>query len=266
MPEASDATDRTDHRHGSRIIATDYTDHTDQMTHTEDQSGRRAVVLLSGGLDSFTAAAMTKAEGYELYALSIRYGQIHAREIEAARAAARALGVARHLELGGRPRGVRRLGPRRRRHDPEGSRARERSQHPVDLRARAQHCLSLAGARLGRSRRRHRHRHRRERARLFGLSRLPARVSRSLRAHGRARHQGRRRRPAAADPRAAPALVEGRHHSTRPRARARLRRHPQLLRPGAVWRALRPLRQLPPASEGIRRGRRRRPGASGDSS
>jgi 7-cyano-7-deazaguanine synthase len=69
------------------------------MSHTEEQSGRRAIVLLSGGLDSFTAAAMTKSEGYELYALSIRYGQIHVREIEAARAAARALGVARHLEL-----------------------------------------------------------------------------------------------------------------------------------------------------------------------
>jgi 7-cyano-7-deazaguanine synthase len=59
---------------------------------------RRAVVLLSGGLDSFTAAAMTKADGYELYALSVRYGQVHAREIEAARAAARTL-VARHVEL-----------------------------------------------------------------------------------------------------------------------------------------------------------------------
>jgi 7-cyano-7-deazaguanine synthase len=66
-----------------------------------DGSGsvRRAVVLLSGGLDSFTAAAMTKADGDELYALSVRYGQIHAREIEAARAAARALGVVRHVEL-----------------------------------------------------------------------------------------------------------------------------------------------------------------------
>ena len=42
---------------------------------------------------------MAKADGYELYALSVRYGQVHAREIEAARAAARALGVARHLEL-----------------------------------------------------------------------------------------------------------------------------------------------------------------------
>jgi 7-cyano-7-deazaguanine synthase len=49
-------------------------------------------------LDSYTAAAIAKAEGYELYALSVRYGQIHAREIEAARKVARALGVASHLE------------------------------------------------------------------------------------------------------------------------------------------------------------------------
>jgi 7-cyano-7-deazaguanine synthase len=56
-------------------------------------------VLLSGGLDSYTAAAIAKAEGYELYALSVRYGQIHSREIDAARAVARVLGVARHVEL-----------------------------------------------------------------------------------------------------------------------------------------------------------------------
>jgi len=70
------------------------------MTHADGSSNvRRAVVLLSGGLDSFTAAAMTKADGYELDALSVGYGQIHAREIEAARAAARALGVVRHVEM-----------------------------------------------------------------------------------------------------------------------------------------------------------------------
>lgn len=59
----------------------------------------RAVVLLSGGLDSYTAAAIAKAEGFELYALTVRYGQRHAREIEAARAVAKALHVARHVEL-----------------------------------------------------------------------------------------------------------------------------------------------------------------------
>jgi len=60
---------------------------------------RRAVVLLSGGLDSYTAAAIAKNGGFELYALSVLYGQRHAREIDAARAVAAALGVARHLEL-----------------------------------------------------------------------------------------------------------------------------------------------------------------------
>ena len=60
---------------------------------------KRAVLLLSGGLDSYTAGAMAKAAGYELYALSIRYGQVHAREIEASRRVARALGVETHLEL-----------------------------------------------------------------------------------------------------------------------------------------------------------------------
>ena len=59
-----------------------------------------AVVLLSGGLDSYTAAAIAKRElGFELYALTIQYGQRHARELESARAVARALGVERHLEL-----------------------------------------------------------------------------------------------------------------------------------------------------------------------
>ena len=59
----------------------------------------RAVLLLSGGLDSYTAGAIAKAVGYELHALTIRYGQVHAREVEAARQVAAALGVAQHLEL-----------------------------------------------------------------------------------------------------------------------------------------------------------------------
>jgi len=59
----------------------------------------RAVVLLSGGLDSYTAAAMVQADGYELYALSVRYGQVHAREIDASRTIAQQLHVVRHVEL-----------------------------------------------------------------------------------------------------------------------------------------------------------------------
>lgn len=58
-----------------------------------------AILLLSGGLDSATAGAMARQEGFELYALTVRYGQVHASEIEAARRVARTLGVRKHLEL-----------------------------------------------------------------------------------------------------------------------------------------------------------------------
>jgi len=59
----------------------------------------QAIVLLSGGLDSYTAAAVARSEGFSLFALTVRYGQRHALEVEAARRVARSLGVARHLEL-----------------------------------------------------------------------------------------------------------------------------------------------------------------------
>lgn len=59
----------------------------------------KAVVLLSGGLDSYTAAAVARRDGYELYALTIRYGQTHATEIDAARRVAKWLDVTRHVEL-----------------------------------------------------------------------------------------------------------------------------------------------------------------------
>jgi 7-cyano-7-deazaguanine synthase len=60
---------------------------------------KRAVLLLSGGLDSYTAGAMARAEGYGLFALTVRYGQVHACEMTAAREVARDLGVLRHIEL-----------------------------------------------------------------------------------------------------------------------------------------------------------------------
>ncbi|MFI5078944.1 MAG: 7-cyano-7-deazaguanine synthase QueC [Vicinamibacteria bacterium] len=58
-----------------------------------------AVVLLSGGLDSYTTAAMARQQGFALHALTVRYGQRHAVEVEAARAVARSLGMARHVEI-----------------------------------------------------------------------------------------------------------------------------------------------------------------------
>ena len=58
-----------------------------------------AVVLLSGGLDSYTAAAVAKRDGFTLCALSLNYGQRHVLELGASRAVAAALGVERHLQL-----------------------------------------------------------------------------------------------------------------------------------------------------------------------
>lgn len=58
-----------------------------------------AVVLLSGGLDSTTAAAMMKAQGYKLLALTIDYNQRHRIELDHATRVAAALGVDRHITL-----------------------------------------------------------------------------------------------------------------------------------------------------------------------
>jgi 7-cyano-7-deazaguanine synthase len=58
-----------------------------------------AVVLLSGGLDSSTCLAVARAEGFEPHALTVEYGQRHAREVEAARRVAEAFGVEHHVTL-----------------------------------------------------------------------------------------------------------------------------------------------------------------------
>ena len=58
-----------------------------------------AVVLLSGGLDSMVTAALAREQGLEVHALTIDYGQRHARELKSARVIAEKLGVMRHVEL-----------------------------------------------------------------------------------------------------------------------------------------------------------------------
>src|SRR4051794_23289473 len=62
-------------------------------------SSGRAVVLVSGGLDSATALAIAKSEGYELFAITFRYGQRHGVELEAAKKVVAAAGVADHIEV-----------------------------------------------------------------------------------------------------------------------------------------------------------------------
>ena len=66
---------------------------------TPTAPARPAVLLLSGGLDSTTTLAVARREGYAVHALSFRYGQRHALEIDAARRVAQQLGVARHVVI-----------------------------------------------------------------------------------------------------------------------------------------------------------------------
>ncbi len=58
--------------------------------------GKKAVVLLSGGLDSATTLAIARSEGFQCYALTFAYGQRHKREIEAAKKVAESLGATEH--------------------------------------------------------------------------------------------------------------------------------------------------------------------------
>src|SRR3954454_4037108 len=67
------------------------------MVHLNQRNDRSAVVLLSGGLDSATTAAIARAEGFWLFALSVDYGQRHRFELDAAARVAASLGVERHV-------------------------------------------------------------------------------------------------------------------------------------------------------------------------
>lgn len=67
----------------------------------ETETAPKAVVLLSGGLDSTTVLAIARAEGYQCYCLSFAYGQRQEVELERARAAARRYGAKEHLVLRG---------------------------------------------------------------------------------------------------------------------------------------------------------------------
>jgi len=66
------------------------------LCNPKPMNNKKAVILLSGGLDSATCCAIAKSEGYELYALSFSYGQRHSIELAAARRVAGSLGVKQH--------------------------------------------------------------------------------------------------------------------------------------------------------------------------
>jgi len=63
------------------------------------EAAPRAVVLVSGGLDSATTLALARAGGFACYALTVNYGQRHAAELEAARAVAESIGVCEHKTI-----------------------------------------------------------------------------------------------------------------------------------------------------------------------
>jgi 7-cyano-7-deazaguanine synthase len=65
----------------------------------ENATDKKAVVLLSGGVDSSTVAAIAKSEGYSLYCLTLDYGQRSRRELESAAAVAQSLGAVEHVVL-----------------------------------------------------------------------------------------------------------------------------------------------------------------------
>lgn len=69
------------------------------MAYETQGAGRRAVVLLSGGLDSMVTAGLAREAGFRLNALTIDYNQRHRVEIDAARTIAAAMGVDRHVVL-----------------------------------------------------------------------------------------------------------------------------------------------------------------------
>nr|WP_047169972.1 7-cyano-7-deazaguanine synthase QueC [Sphingomonas sp. Y57] len=69
------------------------------MSDIANREGRRAIVLLSGGLDSMVSGGIAREQGFQLAALTIDYNQRHRVELEAAKRVAAALGVDRHVTL-----------------------------------------------------------------------------------------------------------------------------------------------------------------------
>ncbi len=134
-----------------------------ELTNTE----KRAVILLSGGLDSATVVAMARAEGYACYTMSFDYGQRHRAELDAAARVARDLGAVEHKVIGLNLNGI------------GGSALTDSSIAvpespsegiPVTYVPGTQHRVPVAGAGLGRSARCAGYLHRRQ---CGGLLRLP---------------------------------------------------------------------------------------------
>ena len=201
---------------------------------------------------------MAREAGCDLYALTIRYGQRHEREIDAARAVARALGVTAHSDAGRRPGVARRVGaardgevPKRGEPDPSIIPATY-----VPARNTVFLALALAWAEVAR-----RVRHRTSASTPLDYSGYPdcrPEFIDGVRAARRPGDEGRGRGGAVPDPGAAHRPVEGRDHPRGAVARPRLRADAQLLRSGPGRAPVRPLRQLRAPRARVRRGGRAR--------
>ncbi len=110
----------------------------------------KAIVLLSGGLDSATTLAIARKEGFACHALTFRYGQRHSREIDAARRVARSLGAVEHrlIEIDLRALGGSALTDAQI-DVPKDRASRGLRGDPLDLRARPEYDLPKLWSRLG---------------------------------------------------------------------------------------------------------------------
>ncbi len=159
----------------------------------------KAVVLLSGGLDSTTTLAIAKKEGFSILALSFDYGQRHDIEIRSARKIAAASGVLRHIvakidlrEFGGSALTSDLEVPKKR------SVIEMSREIPATCSSGPEHDLPFLRSGVGRDGRLERHLHRSQRPRLQRISRLPSGIHQGVSNDGRSCNKGRRRKTSSA--------------------------------------------------------------------
>ena len=217
---------------------------------------KKAVVLVSGGLDSATALAIAKDEGYEPYAITFRYGQRHGVELEAAKKVVAAAGVADHIEV---EIDMRRIGGSALTADIDVPKDRGLDEMSdgipvtyVPARNTVFLSFALAWAEVL------------EADHIFiGVNALdysgypdcrPEYIE-AYQADGQPSHQAGGRGQPTDDPHAADRSQQGGDHPTGHRAWSRLLDHPELLRPVTRRRGLRCLRFVPAPPEGVCRKR-----------
>ena len=217
---------------------------------------RKAVVLLSGGLDSATALAIAIGDGYEPCAMSFRYGQRHAVELGRAKATAAQQGVRRHVvvDIDLRAFGGSALTADI---DVPKARATEEMSHGIPITyvpARNTIFLSFALAWAETLSAQDRsYFYWSQRAGLQRLPRLPARIHRRVLTHGEPWHKARCRRQSIQNSRTADSVKQGADYSARPGAGRGLRADEFVLRPSARRGGVRKVRLVPVALKGISR-------------